>query len=195
MHDEVRYSKIGYDVIKQEALALEQLASRIDDSFAKACQILLGCKGHIIVMGIGKSGHIAKKIASTFLETGSPAFYIHSAEAKHGDSGMITQRDIVIMLSKSGETEEILSIIPVIKRLKIPLISFTGNPHSKLAIAGTVNLDVSINNEACPLGLAPTASTTVALVMGNALALTISYQRKQNLMKSEPITDLIFNEA
>ncbi|RDI39944.1 Arabinose 5-phosphate isomerase KdsD (plasmid) [Aquicella lusitana] len=172
------FCNIGKQVIEQEAKAIQLLLSRIDEHFARASDILMNCKGYIIVMGMGKSGHIGKKLAATFTATGSPSFFVHPAEAMHGDSGMITARDTVIMLSKSGETEEVLGIIPLIKRLNIPCISLTGNTRSKLAKSATINLDVSITREACPLGLAPTSSTTVTLVMGNALAATVSERRK-----------------
>lgn len=171
-----KYCETGRLVVQQESDAVYQLAKRLDHSFAQACQLLLACQGHIIVMGIGKSGHIANRIAGAFLEAGCPAFFVHPAEAKHGDSGMITTRDIVMMLSKSGETEEITAILPVIKNLNVPLISLTGNPHSTLAAQSTVHLEVSIEKEACPLGLAPTTSTTITLIMGQALAATLSQQ-------------------
>jgi arabinose-5-phosphate isomerase len=125
------------------------------------------------VIGMGKSGHIGKKIAATFASTGSPAFFVHPSEAKHGDIGMITKQDVLIIISNSGESEEVLAILPFIKRFDVPVISLTGKPHSTLAKAATVNLDVSVEKEACPLGLAPTSSTTAALVMGDALAMTV----------------------
>src|SRR5690606_31830199 len=137
----------------------------------------LDCSGRIIVMGMGKSGHIGKKIAATFASTGSPAFFIHPGEAKHGDFGMITKNDVVLVISNSGETEEILSILPFIKRLNLPLITLSGKPHSTLALSATINIDVSVEKEACPLGLAPTSSTTAALVMGDALAISLLEKR------------------
>ena len=134
---------------------------------------MLGCEGRIVVTGMGKSGHIGGKIAATLASTGSPAFFVHPGEASHGDLGMITAKDVVIALSNSGNTAEILTIVPIIKRLGVPLISMTGSPGSPLAYEATINLNVSVENEACPLGLAPTSSTTVALVMGDALAVAL----------------------
>lgn len=164
-------------VIESEAKTIQSLSQRIDEKFAHACQYLLNCSGRIIVMGMGKSGHIAKKIAATFASTGSPAFFIHPGEAKHGDFGMITKHDVVIVLSNSGETEEILAILPFIKHLGLPLITLTGNAKSNLAKTATINLDVSVEKEACPLNLAPTSSTTAALVMGDALAISLLEKR------------------
>jgi arabinose-5-phosphate isomerase len=168
---------LGRSVIEIEAKEIANLSSRIDHHFAKACELLLNCEGRIAVTGVGKSGHISKKIAATFASTGSPAFFIHPNEAKHGDIGMITKKDVVIALSNSGESEEITSILLVISRLGVPLITLTGRPNSTLAKAATVNLDVSVEKEACPLGLAPTSSTTAALVMGDALAMALLEHR------------------
>jgi arabinose-5-phosphate isomerase len=165
--------ELGRAVIETEADMIRSLSTRINHLFAEACHLLLACEGRIIVMGMGKSGHIGKKIAATFASTGSPAFFVHPGEAKHGDFGMITPKDVILALSNSGETEEIISILPFIKRLDIPLISITGKPSSTLAQAATINLDVSVEKEACPLGLAPTASTTATLVMGDALAISL----------------------
>lgn len=167
-------------VIHTEAEAVNALVARIDESFVRACTYLLHCEGRIVVLGMGKSGHIGGKIAATLASTGSPAFFVHPGEASHGDLGMITAKDVVLALSNSGETDEILVILPLIKRLGIPLISLTGNTHSTLALAATVNLDVSVAKEACPLGLAPTASTTAALVMGDALAIALLETRGFN---------------
>ncbi len=177
MQDIERIKELGRAVIVTEAQAIRNLESRIDDVFVKACQYLIECKGRIIVMGMGKSGHIGKKIAATFASTGSPAFFIHPAEAKHGDFGMITASDALLVISNSGETEEVITILPFIKRLGIPLISFTGKTTSTLALAATINIDVSVEKEACPLGLAPTSSTTAALVMGDALAISLLEKR------------------
>jgi arabinose-5-phosphate isomerase len=177
MQDIEKICELGRAVIETEASMVKSLTSRIDHKFANACQALLDCKGRIIVMGMGKSGHIAKKIAATFASTGTPAFFVHPGEAKHGDFGMITAQDVVLALSNSGETEEILSILPFIKRLNIPLITLTGKRHSTLAQAASINIDVSVEKEACPLGLAPTASTTAALVMGDALAISLLEKR------------------
>lgn len=160
-------------VIDTEEKAIAALKARIADNFIKAHHLLLNCKGRIVVSGIGKSGHIGSKIAATLASTGSPAFFIHPAEASHGDLGMITKDDIVIVLSYSGETIEILSIISIIKLLGIPIISITGNPQSSIAQLADVNLDVNVEKEACPLKLAPTSSTTATLVMGDALAITL----------------------
>jgi arabinose-5-phosphate isomerase len=168
---------LAQTVLYQAAEAIKTLSHRIDQNFVVACQHLLESKGRIIVMGIGKSGHIGRKIAATFASTGSPAFFIHPSEAKHGDMGMITANDIILALSNSGETEEILVLIPYIKRMNIPLIALTGRPKSTLARAATVNIDVSVAKEACPLGLAPTTSTTAALVMGDALAIVLLENR------------------
>lgn len=175
--DNEKTCRLGRAVIETEAEMISKLTARIDDSFVTACQYLHQCKGRIVVMGVGKSGHISKKIAATFASTGSPAFFIHPSEAKHGDIGMITRQDVVLALSNSGESEEIISILPFIKRLDIPLISMTGRPDSTLARAATVSIDVSVEKEACPLGLAPTSSTTAALVMGDALAMALLDKR------------------
>lgn len=169
--------ELGRAVIKTEAEMISKLAERINDDFAHACQHLLECTGRIIVIGVGKSGHISKKIAATLASTGSPAFFIHPSEAKHGDIGMITKQDVIIAISYSGESEEMLSLLPHIKRLGVPLITLTGKSHSTLAKSATINLDVSVEKEACPLGLAPTASTTAALVMGDALAMALLDKR------------------
>lgn len=168
-----KFCKLGQAVIKIEAEMIARLSERINSSFADACQYLSACAGRIIVIGVGKSGHIGKKIAATFASTGSPAFFIHPSEAKHGDMGMITKQDVILAISYSGESEELVSLLPHIKRLGVPLIALTGKPHSGLAKSATVHLDVSVEKEACPLGLAPTSSTTAALVMGDALAMAL----------------------
>ena len=159
--------------IGTEADAVAQLAQSIGDSFSRACELLLACRGRIIVTGMGKSGHIARKMAATLASTGSPAFFVHPGEASHGDMGMITPADVVIALSNSGNTAEVVTLLPLIKRMGVPLVSMTGSPRSTLAQAANVNLDVGVKNEACPLDLAPTSSTTVALVMGDALAIAL----------------------
>ncbi len=169
--------RLGLAVLDTEAAALNALRSRVDEHFVMACGHILQCHGRIVVIGMGKSGHIGGKIAATLASTGSPAFFVHPGEASHGDLGMITDKDVVLALSNSGETEEILTILPLIKRLDIPLISLTGNLSSTLAKAATVNIDVSVEKEACPLGLAPTASTTAALAMGDALAVALLESR------------------
>ncbi len=164
---------LGLAVIETEAQAITALSQRIDENFVQACELMLACEGRIVVTGMGKSGHIGDKIAATLASTGSPAFFMHPGEASHGDLGMITPKDVVVALSNSGETEELLTIVPLIKRLGVPLISLTGNPSSSLATESTVHIDVSVEKEACPLGLAPTASTTAALAMGDALAVAL----------------------
>ena len=172
MHPE-RLKQLAGQVLTIEAQAVAQLTARIDDRFVHACQLLLACTGRIVVLGIGKSGHIGGKIAATLASTGTPAFFVHPAEASHGDMGMITAQDVVLALSNSGETDEILTLLPLIKRLGVPLITLTGNPDSALAQAADVHLDVRVAQEACPLGLAPTASTTATLAMGDALAVAL----------------------
>lgn len=172
LHDQ-NLKKLALAVIKTEKDAISALVSRIDDNFVKACHLMLNCKGRVVVTGMGKSGHIAGKIAATLASTGTPAFFVHPGEASHGDLGMITQQDVVLALSNSGETGEVLTILPIIKRIDVPFIAMTGNPESSLANFATVHLDVSVKQEACPLGLAPTASTTAALVMGDALAVSL----------------------
>ena len=165
--------RLARAVIETEAEAVAGLASRIDGAFARACRHMLECEGRVVVLGMGKSGHIGGKIAATLASTGTPAFFVHPGEASHGDLGMITAKDAVLAISNSGETEEILTILPLIKRLGVPLIAMTGNPASTLARAATVHIDVSVPQEACPLGLAPTASTTATLAMGDALAIAL----------------------
>jgi arabinose-5-phosphate isomerase len=159
--------------IELETQAVADLAKQVDADFEKACQILLQCKGRIVVTGMGKSGHIANKIAATLASTGTPAFYVHPAEASHGDMGMITANDAVLALSNSGTTNEIITILPLLKRLNVPLIALTGAPNSTLATSADAHINASVKNEACPLGLAPTSSTTAALVMGDALAIAL----------------------
>lgn len=163
----------GRRVIDIEVAAIAALRARIDGAFSRACELMLGCRGRVVVSGIGKSGHIARKIAATLASTGTPAFFVHPAEASHGDLGMITAEDVVLALSNSGETDELLTILPVVKRKSVPLIAMTGNERSSLARSADVHLDVAVSEEACPLGLAPTASTTAALVMGDALAIAL----------------------
>ena len=163
----------GVAVIETEARALSALTGRVDGRFAAACRLMLACRGRVVVTGMGKSGHVARKIAATLASAGTPAFFVHPGEASHGDVGMITAADMVVALSNSGETDEILTILPIIKRLGIPLVTLTGNDNSRLAGEADVNIDVSVEQEACPLGLAPTASTTAALAMGDALAIAL----------------------
>ena len=163
----------GVSVIETEARALSALVDRVDARFVAACRLMLACRGRVVVTGMGKSGHVARKIAATLASAGTPAFYVHPGDASHGDLGMITGSDMMIALSNSGETDEILTILPIIKRLRVPLVTLTGNHHSRLASEADVNIDVSVEQEACPLGLAPTASTTAALAMGDALAIAL----------------------
>jgi len=171
--DAQQLKALGLAVINTELEAISVLRDRINDDFITACQHLLKCEGRIVVIGMGKSGHIGGKIAATLASTGSPAFFVHPGEASHGDLGMITDKDVVLALSNSGETSEILTILPLIKRLGVPLITLTGKPYSTLAKTADAHLDVSVDNEACPLGLAPTSSTTATLVMGDALAIAL----------------------
>ena len=172
IHDD-KLKELASRVLAIEAEAITRLTTRIDDRFVQACRLMLNCQGRIVVLGIGKSGHIGGKIAATLASTGTPAFFVHPAEASHGDMGMITTQDVVVALSNSGETDEILTLLPLIKRLGAPLICLTGNPVSTLAGAADVHLDVSVTQEACPLGLAPTSSTTATLAMGDALAVAL----------------------
>ncbi|MEO7050686.1 MAG: KpsF/GutQ family sugar-phosphate isomerase, partial [Rhodanobacter sp.] len=160
-------------VVAIEAAAVHALEPRIGAEFVEACRLILGCTGRVVVSGMGKSGHVGRKIAATLASTGTPAFFVHPGEASHGDLGMILPQDVVLALSYSGETDELLLILPVIKRQGIPLIAITGKPGSSLATEADVHLDGSISSEACPLGLAPTTSTTVALVLGDALAIAL----------------------
>jgi arabinose-5-phosphate isomerase len=161
------------EVLEIESRAVESLRARLDDNFVAACQLCLEIPGRIVVTGMGKSGHIGSKIAATLASTGTPAFFVHPGEASHGDLGMITGQDVLLVVSYSGETEEALTILPLVKRMGAKLLSFTGNPQSTLARAADVHLDVSVSEEACPLNLAPTASTTATLAMGDALAVAL----------------------
>ena len=159
--------------IEIESNAIIALKTRVGRDFEDACDIILNCQGRVVVTGMGKSGHIGRKIAATLASTGTPSMYVHPAEASHGDIGMITSADVVLALSNSGITEEITSLLPVLKRKKISLITITGDKNSALAAAASVNIDGQVEEEACPLGLAPTSSTTVALVLGDALAMAL----------------------
>ncbi len=176
-NNKIDFCKLGSEVISIELAEIAALQTRIDENFADACGLLLNCKGRIVVTGMGKSGHIGGKIAATLASTGSPAFFVHPGEASHGDLGMITKNDVVIALSNSGNTAEITTIIPILKRFAVPLISMTGDKNSTLASEANINLDVSVSKEACPHDLAPTSSTTVALVMGDALAVALLQAR------------------
>jgi arabinose-5-phosphate isomerase len=163
----------AHKVIGIEARAIQSLESRIDGEFSHACRLILACQGRVVVSGMGKSGHIARKIAATLASTGTPSFFVHPGEASHGDIGMITGSDVVLLVSNSGETAEVLTILPFLKRQGNALIAITGNPRSSLARDADTHIDASVCNEACPLGLAPTASTTAALVLGDALAIAL----------------------
>jgi arabinose-5-phosphate isomerase len=179
----------GRRAIEIEGRALAALLPRLDASFARACTVCLACTGRVIVTGMGKSGHIAGKIAATLASTGTPSFFMHAAEASHGDIGMITREDALLAISNSGETSEVLLLIPHASRLGVPLIAVTGNDKSSLARAATVHLDVSVAEEACPLNLAPTASTTVTLALGDALAVALLEARgftPQDFARSHP---------
>lgn len=164
-------------VLRVEADAILALLDRIDERFTRAVEMVLACKGRLVITGMGKSGLICQKVAATMASTGTPALFLHPAEGIHGDLGMLMKGDVVMAVSNSGETEEIARILPVIKRMGLPLIAMTGNPSSTLARAGDVFLDISVKEEACPLGLAPTASTTATLAMGDALAVTLLIRR------------------
>ncbi|MFU8821874.1 MAG: KpsF/GutQ family sugar-phosphate isomerase [Gammaproteobacteria bacterium] len=173
--DSVR--QIGRDVLDIEAEAVLALRARIGPEFVAACHACLACQGRVVVTGMGKSGHVGGKIAATLASTGTPSFFVHPGEASHGDLGMITATDVVLAISNSGETPEILTILPLIKRLGVPLIAMTGRPESTLAKAADAHLDVAVDKEACPLNLAPTASTTATLAMGDALAVALLKSR------------------
>jgi len=166
---------IAKEVIQTEANSVLKLKERINQNFDEACQILKNCMGKVVLIGMGKSGHIAKKISSTLASTGTPAFYLHPAEAGHGDLGMVSHDDVVIMISYSGESDEIISLLPGIKRMNVPIISMTGSAKSLIASSSDFHLDISVDKEACPNNLAPTSSTTATLVMGDAIAVSLMY--------------------
>ncbi|MBT6455831.1 MAG: KpsF/GutQ family sugar-phosphate isomerase [Gammaproteobacteria bacterium] len=183
------YQQLGIAVLKTEADSINALIDRIDQKFHTACEMILACKGRIVVTGMGKSGHIGNKIAATLASTGTPSFFMHPGEASHGDLGMITETDLVIALSNSGEVAEIITLLPLLKRLPVPLISLTGNEKSTLAEMADINLDVGVEKEACPLGLAPTSSTTASLAMGDALAIAVLEARgftEEDFARSHP---------
>jgi arabinose-5-phosphate isomerase len=180
-------------VIETEAGAVAALLERIDEQFLAACAFMLACSGRVVVIGMGKSGHIGSKIAATLASTGTPAFFVHPAEASHGDLGMIKPADVVLALSRSGETEEVNLILPLLKRLGVRIVAMTGNPASTLARHADAHIDVSVEKEACPLGLAPTSSTTAALVMGDALAISLLESRgftREDFARSHPAGQL-----
>lgn len=175
--DPKRLIDCAREVLQTEADAIGALADRLDDAFIDACRMILACDGHLIVTGMGKSGHIGHKLAATLASTGTPAFFVHPAEASHGDLGMIRSGDLLVALSNSGETGELLALLPVVKRIGVRLIAMTGNPSSTLAEFADVHLDTSVDREACPLGLAPTASTSAQLALGDALAIALLQAR------------------
>ena len=168
---------LACEVLDIESRAVASLKSRMNDDFVAACDLCMQTPGRVVVTGMGKSGHISNKIAATLASTGTPAFFMHPAEASHGDLGMITQQDLLLAVSLSGETREVVTILPVVKRMGAKLLSMTGNPKSTIAMAADVNLDISVAEEACPLNLAPTASTTATLAMGDALAVALLKNR------------------
>lgn len=177
-HTEIEhFCQLGRKVIEIEKQAVANLMDRIGPTYAQVCQLLIHCKGRVVLIGMGKSGHIARKIAATLASTGTTSYFIHPAEASHGDLGMLAKNDIIVAISNSGETDEILMLLPTIKLLDIPIVAMTGNAQSTLASQSTYHLDISVEQEACPLGLAPTSSTTAALVMGDALAITLLIAR------------------
>lgn len=165
--------EIAKAVLQTEAESVLALQERIDDNFEKICNTLKGCRGKVVLIGMGKSGHVAKKISSTMASTGTPSFFLHPGEAGHGDLGMVTRNDVAIMISYSGEADEILALLPGIKRMNVPIISLTGNVKSSIAKSSDFHLDVSVDKEACPNNLAPTSSTTAALAMGDAIAVSL----------------------
>ena len=187
--NKIDFTREGREVLSLESRALGQLADRLDAGFSRACELLLACEGRVIVVGMGKSGHIGGKIAATLASTGTPAFFVHPGEASHGDLGMITPGDLVIAISNSGETPEILTLLPIIKRMGIPLIAMTGQAKSTLGNVAVECLDTSVDKEACPHNLAPTASTTATLGMGDALAIAVLKSRgfsRDDFARSHP---------
>ena len=187
------FEQLGREVIQLEAEALAALAKRVDAQFAEACRLVLACQGRVIVTGMGKSGHIGGKIAATLASTGTPAFFVHPGEASHGDLGMITPGDVVLAISNSGETAEILTILPIIKRMGVKLVALLGNTHSSLARQADAILFAGVEKEACPHNLAPTASTTAALAIGDALAVTLLKSRgftREDFARAHPAGSL-----
>ncbi|MEM1412673.1 MAG: KpsF/GutQ family sugar-phosphate isomerase [Pseudomonadota bacterium] len=187
--NEEAVKQLARAVIETEARAVTELLPRVDDQFVAACRAMLAAEDRVVVLGVGKSGHIGNKIAATLASTGTPAFFVHAAEAAHGDLGMITAKDIVLVLSNSGETDEVKQLLPLIKRLDVTIIAMTGNPNSYLAEFADVAIDTAVGEEACPLGLAPTSSTTAALVMGDALAVALLESRgftREDFARSHP---------
>jgi len=193
MTSSASYEQLGREVIQIEAETLQTLAKRVDGQFAEACRLILACTGRVIVTGMGKSGHIGGKIAATLASTGTPSFFVHPGEASHGDVGMITTPDIVLAISNSGETEEILTILPIIKRMGVKLIALTGGLQSSLARQADAVLNAGVEKEACPHNLAPTASTTAALAIGDALAVALLKSRgftREDFARAHPAGSL-----
>jgi arabinose-5-phosphate isomerase len=191
--DSQALKKLARAVISTEAAAVAALHDRIDDEFVEACKIILECLGRVVILGVGKSGHIASKIAATLASTGPPAFFVHPTEASHGDLGMITANDVVVVLSNSGEADEVRLILPLLKRLGVRIIAMTGKPSSTLGSHADVHINVAVDAEACPLGLAPTSSTTASLVMGDALAISLLETRgftAEDFARSHPAGQL-----
>lgn len=187
--DQNNFTEQARRVLEIEARAVQDLIPRLDSRFAQACELCLACAGRVVVTGMGKSGHVGGKIAATLASTGTPAFFVHPGEASHGDVGMITPKDLVVAVSNSGETAEIVTILPLLKRMGVELITLTGKSDSTLAEAATVNLDIAVDEEACPLNLSPTASTTAALAMGDALAVALLESRgftREDFARSHP---------
>ncbi len=187
--DSKRLIEMGREALQIEARAVAALVDRLGDDFAMACRMLLACRGRVVVSGMGKSGHVGGKISATLASTGTPAFFLHPAEASHGDLGMVAKGDVVLAISYSGETAELLTILPLFKRMEAPLIAMTGNPLSTLARESEAHLDISVPAEACPLNLAPTASTTATLAMGDALAVALLKHRgftEEDFARSHP---------
>lgn len=187
--DATRAQALARQVLAIEAAAIGALAGRLGAPFVAAVDLVLNCRGRVVVVGIGKSGHVGGKLAATLASTGTPAFFVHATEALHGDLGMITAADVVLMLSNSGETDELVALVPHVKRAGAPVVALTGNEQSSLAQAADVHLDARVDTEACPLGLAPTASTTAVLALGDALALALLDQRgfsAEDFMRSHP---------
>ena len=183
------FTSIGKRVLTIESAAIARLKDLLDNNFDNACQLCLDCSGKIIVMGMGKSGHIADKLAATLASTGTPSFFVHPGEASHGDLGMISRSDVVIALSNSGKTEEIVSLLPILKNMGIKIIAMTGDNNSKIATASDVHINVGVEEEACPMNLSPTASTTAALAMGDAIAVALLEKRGfsvEDFAKSHP---------
>ena len=187
--DAPRLIALAKAVLEIEAQSIQGLIAKVDDAFVAAARYMLACRGRIVVLGMGKSGHIANKIAATFASTGTPAFFVHPGEASHGDMGMIISSDVVLALSNSGETDELVVLIPLLKRLGVPLVAMTGNARSTLAESATVHIHIAVAQEACPLGLSPTSSTTAALAMGDALAIALLQARgftEEDFARSHP---------